>query len=739
MVGCILWAATTVQAQNDTWLAVMSDGEYPQGYSAESEYFPNTYIDTKWKEGMYITDITYSPSGWRVLMSQAKYSFQRWKRSATFPSDFIELNWKEGMDITKVAYGNGEWVVVMSKGAGYSKAVWGKRQTFDEMTAYIKQYWASKDIVTVAYGDGSWVIVMANGAEYDQQLYNTGVDFPSAWVQEKYKLGYNITSVTYGEGKWFVVLSKLPVQRKERYTTLDKFPVDYVKTGWNEKRRLLFLHYNYDKKNSAYYEDYYNAGIKALETDDYDEAIEAFTQALRIDNTHADAYNNLAWSKYLAGQCQGGLADINKALAITTDEFGLHTRASIYYCLGRCREAVSDFDKALSIAAKKEAYLYGDRGRAHACLGNYSDALQDLNKALQLDPTNQLYKQAKAEVEANNKKSNPPTITWDYPYNAFTSSTANKHDIKACIHAEGAAVKSVRVLVNGKDATFASRGFAVEEDCDATVSQAITLQNGTNEVQIVVTTDQHTTYSEKRTIEYKTSSGGDYHALLIGVSSYEDMSIKDLTGPTQDVRKLRDVLTQKYTFNAGDVHVLENPSKEAILNKLVYLQERLSEKDNLMIFYAGHGIVKNEVGYWLPSDANKENRVKWLSNAELRDYVHGMKAKHVLVVADACFSGSIISGSYRDMTEFACMEMAKIPSRRAMTSGANTVVPDESVFFDYFIKKLEENASSCFTAEDLYTKVKPAVINNSPNQQIPQFGVLPQAGDEGGNFIFKRR
>jgi hypothetical protein len=116
-----------------------------------------------------------------------------------------------------------------------------------------------------------------------------------------------------------------------------------------------------------------------------------------------------------------------------------------------------------------------------------------------------------------------------------------------------------------------------------------------------------------------------------------------------------------------------------------------------------------------------------------------MKAKHVLVVADACFSGSLLSGSYRDVTEFACQEMAKVPSRRAMTSGANTVVPDQSVFFQYLIKNLESNNAACFSSEDLYSKLKPAVINNSPNQQIPQFGVLPQAGDEGGNFIFKRK
>jgi uncharacterized protein (DUF924 family) len=119
--------------------------------------------------------------------------------------------------------------------------------------------------------------------------------------------------------------------------------------------------------------------------------------------------------------------------------------------------------------------------------------------------------------------------------------------------------------------------------------------------------------------------------------------------------------------------------------------------------------------------------------------MNGMKAKHTLIIADACFSGSIFTGAYRDAEEFACEEMAKMKSRRAMTSGANTIVPDESIFFKYLSQKLKENTTSCLSAETLYSKIKPAVIYNSPNNHIPQFGVLPQAGDEGGNFIFRKR
>jgi uncharacterized caspase-like protein len=227
--------------------------------------------------------------------------------------------------------------------------------------------------------------------------------------------------------------------------------------------------------------------------------------------------------------------------------------------------------------------------------------------------------------------------------------------------------------------------------------------------------------------------------LLISVEAYDDLGIKDLSKPIEDATNLKDVLLQNYSFDSTSIILLKNPKKEDIINELIKLQGELGEKDNLLIYYSGHGINKNEVGYWLPSDSKMESRTTWFSNSEFRDYVNGIKTEHTLVIADACFSGSIFSGGFRDVESFPCEEMAKVKSRRAMTSGANTVVPDESVFLKYICNILNSNEQSCLSAEELYSRIKPAVISNSPNNQIPQFGILPQVGDEGGNFVFRKK
>ena len=76
----------------------------------------------------------------------------------------------------------------------------------------------------------------------------------------------------------------------------------------------------------------------------------------------------------------------------------------------------------------------------------------------------------------------------------------------------------------------------------------------------------------------------------------------------------------------------------------------------------------------------------------------------------------------------------KMPSRRAITSGTMTVVPDNSVFLEYFLKRLRENQAPFISSQQLFDSFRSAVINNS--NVVPQDGVIAETGDEGGDFIF---
>ena len=232
-----------------------------------------------------------------------------------------------------------------------------------------------------------------------------------------------------------------------------------------------------------------------------------------------------------------------------------------------------------------------------------------------------------------------------------------------------------------------------------------------------------------------------YYALIIGVSDYEDENIVDLDQPVHDAVNLRNVLSRYYTFEEENIIFLQNPDRSSIIEAFDRLSEEVTSTDQLLIFYAGHGIwdTKLEQGFWLPSNAKQSSKAQWISNGTIRDYIRAIDSKHTLLIADACFSGGILKERAAFMESRAMVELYKMPSRKAMTSGTLITVPDQSVFIEYLTKNLRENEYPVVTAGQIFNKFKIAVINNSANGQVPQYGVIHQADDEGGDFVFLRR
>jgi len=246
--------------------------------------------------------------------------------------------------------------------------------------------------------------------------------------------------------------------------------------------------------------------------------------------------------------------------------------------------------------------------------------------------------------------------------------------------------------------------------------------------------------AKKEAEKTKAIRSGNYYALIIGENEYKDPLITDLDNPIDDSQELYDILKEGYSFKDEHISFLKNPTRSEIMVELDHLNEKLTEKDNLLVFYAGHGYWDSEdkIGYWLPSDADSENTANWFRNSTLREYIHSLDTKHTIVIADACFSGSI----FKTRKAFAnapqgIKEIYKLPSRKAMTSGNLKEVPDESVFMKYLVKRLTNNQKKYLTAEELFNSLKVAVMNNSPNE--PQYGEIKNAGDEGGDFIFVKQ
>ncbi len=235
-----------------------------------------------------------------------------------------------------------------------------------------------------------------------------------------------------------------------------------------------------------------------------------------------------------------------------------------------------------------------------------------------------------------------------------------------------------------------------------------------------------------------------YRALIIGVSKYkfEGPSFQSLDRPAKDAQDIYDVITQKYTFEPGDVILLKDATRQDIIDAIDKLGQITTENDNLLVFYAGHGYwdKQRELGYWLPADARRDSRSNWISNSDIKDNlaITSIRSKHTLLITDACFGGSIFKSRSISAERFLQInELYKEPSRKAMTSGNLSEVPDKSVFLQQLLKKLQDNGDEYLPAQQLFSRIYEPILNNSSTN--PVYGVIQGAGDEGGDFIFEKR
>src|SRR6185436_13531386 len=117
---------------------------------------------------------------------------------------------------------------------------------------------------------------------------------------------------------------------------------------------------------------------------------------------------------------------------------------------------------------------------------------------------------------------------------------------------------------------------------------------------------------------------GPYHALIIGIDDY--VYQQKLKTPVADARAIGDLLKREYGF---DTNVLLNPDRDQILDAFNDYQKRLTEKDNLLIYYAGHGYLDQKADrvYWLPVEAKTDSRTRWIISDDITASIQNIPAR----------------------------------------------------------------------------------------------------------------
>ena len=238
-----------------------------------------------------------------------------------------------------------------------------------------------------------------------------------------------------------------------------------------------------------------------------------------------------------------------------------------------------------------------------------------------------------------------------------------------------------------------------------------------------------------------------FHALIIGNQDYTFLN--DLGTVDNDVNDVKTVLEQVYGFDQVDVRM--DLTRDAMYAELGKLKD-FGKDEFVLIYYAGHGTMDEfDNGYWQPVDfvPGKNPANSGVSVAQITQYLNMMQAKHVMVVADSCYSGALLRDNTVEIqnVDQRLKHWVNNASRTVLTSGGLAPVLDaggdgeHSVFAKAFIDVLADNGG-VLSGEALHARIRERIRSESRAlnlEQTPQFAGLADAGHANGQFVFVRR
>lgn len=230
---------------------------------------------------------------------------------------------------------------------------------------------------------------------------------------------------------------------------------------------------------------------------------------------------------------------------------------------------------------------------------------------------------------------------------------------------------------------------------------------------------------------------GTNHLLVIAIDEYEHCPV--LHNCVKDALGFIEVLKERYNFFDANIQTLYN--KEATRAKihayLKGLKDRVQPRDNLIIYFSGHGETEDNVGYWVPVEAQPAQEWEFVSTNDIKSRLDAINSFHTFVIVDACFSGALFA-SYRSVkagneTKRSRLGLAASHTRERALDGT---AGENSPFSQRLLKKLWENTGT-LSAHKLAAELIEEVHAATRGRQTPVFKPLDVKGDDSGQYVFR--
>jgi hypothetical protein len=224
--------------------------------------------------------------------------------------------------------------------------------------------------------------------------------------------------------------------------------------------------------------------------------------------------------------------------------------------------------------------------------------------------------------------------------------------------------------------------------------------------------------------------------VIIGINNYMDKKVKILNFAVNDAKEIKKILEQKSNYSV--YHELYD--KEATKANILEIIDNLSKQkdiDRIIFYFAGHGQTitsgagTEDLGFFLPVDCDSDKLFKTaISMSQVQTWAKSFKARHVLFIFDACFSG-IAGGSERTKRDYNLDFLARNIGRHVLTAGTKSDRAQEfndlghGVLTYFLLKALNGDADiqpkdNIVTLSELEAYLKDKVTNFTKGKQHPQ-------------------
>ena len=226
-------------------------------------------------------------------------------------------------------------------------------------------------------------------------------------------------------------------------------------------------------------------------------------------------------------------------------------------------------------------------------------------------------------------------------------------------------------------------------------------------------------------------------AIIIENSSY--VNFASLDGPIKDVSTIMRALANYQIHQVIHKKDMTKAEMEKYFNIELRDAVKKNQVKSLLVWYAGHGKFINDVGYWIPVDAKRDDEFTYFNINALKAGLQGYGdvVVHTLVVSDACESGPGFYSAMRSANEAPTCDntlVAGSKSAQVFSSAGYELASDNSKFTATFANTLLNNKNACIPIETVVKSVTAAVTTE--NGQKPKFGRIQGLEDMNGTFFF---